>query len=736
MRTALVAFLFGLLIGIVVGLGARMSRQAVPPAAAADVMVAVARDPVPAALVHQAAPAVATIAATRVAIQDTAVAEPPAATEGSLSIIGSVVDDAGRPLADVVVRAEQYQPWEPAPADFGVPFPDTDDEIDAAIEAQRGRIRSRREGRSAADGSFRIDGLVDQNYHVEARAPGWWIVLEGLDAQSVRPGPPLGLRAKRVVRVPVSIVLPDGRTPARALLSVDGEGSSSLDGQWVWRRDDPFLPLVAGTWLVSAEIHQAMALRIGLDGDWLAPSVRCAVSDSADPVLLKLCPRRGVRGRALLPADRTMPSFEIVLAALAPGESPDPGSFAQSQLRSWYAGNRDERFEFLDVEAGRYALAILADDEILTHEAVEVGDGITACDIEIPAVDPDALLLMRVCTASGSPLDDAHFSYRTENARGSTSGGATAFRRAPGEYALVLDANQRTTLRSPAGSDRMVLTATSERYGRISRPVGPGQREIRFRFEDPGVLRLTLTGAIEGQGTRRIVARLESDGQRDQHSGNHGADPMQIGPVQPGSYQVVVVLQSVGHHLRDIPIHRAPIQIVAGENHLVVPLPALHSLRVRVAGDAGSDAVVDLSSTATRYWTSEGIAAGAVVFEDLVAGEYVVSRRSDHASMRVRVPDAADVSFRPDVVNALRVMITDTEGVLVASGLRDGDLVIEIAGMRFNGFAEFRVAWAALSAHDTVALTVLRGGHSIQVQVDGRRLVRDDVGGRLEPLER
>ncbi|MFQ5845640.1 MAG: hypothetical protein ACE5JG_11700, partial [Planctomycetota bacterium] len=107
--------------------------------------------------------------------------------------------------------------------------------------------------------------------------------------------------------------------------------------------------------------------------------------------------------------------------------------------------------------------------------------------------------------------------------------------------------------------------------------------------------------------------------------------------------------------------------------------------------------------------------------------------------MKVDVPAGGVVIFAPKQQNALRVTITDRDGLLARSGLVDGDLVIGADGKEWETVADIHAALAGARVRGEMRCLVLRGGRQLEITLDVKKLSEtgdQDHGGRLDPTSR
>jgi hypothetical protein len=131
-------------------------------------------------------------------------------------------------------------------------------------------------------------------------------------------------------------------------------------------------------------------------------------------------------------------------------------------------------------------------------------------------------------------------------------------------------------------------------------------------------------------------------------------------------------------------------------------------------------------------------AEGYATFDELRAGEYVLSTwGSGVQQMYVTVP-TKEIEFAPMKIDALRVVISDTDGDLYKLGFRQDDLIVGIDGEEFTDTPDFRML-GDLQTSKTAEKTFLvqRGAKIVELKVTGAEVGNwADLGGQLLPAQR
>jgi len=126
---------------------------------------------------------------------------------------------------------------------------------------------------------------------------------------------------------------------------------------------------------------------------------------------------------------------------------------------------------------------------------------------------------------------------------------------------------------------------------------------------------------------------------------------------------------------------------------------------------------------------------GRAVFDDLVAGDYVLTGNGVPKSVDVTIP-CGQVYLDFKSPDCLRVAIGDMEGAMYKAGLRAGDLIISLNGVEFGPTQN---AWELFRGEGNLSLVVLRDG--VQLRLTMERVPNgtdwfEKLGGMLTPASR
>ena len=105
--------------------------------------------------------------------------------------------------------------------------------------------------------------------------------------------------------------------------------------------------------------------------------------------------------------------------------------------------------------------------------------------------------------------------------------------------------------------------------------------------------------------------------------------------------------------------------------------------------------------------------------------------------MTVVLPGPAEIVWRGQEQNALRVVVTKADGWFAKVGFVDGDLVIGVDGTEFRNTAQMKAFFATIATKETVTLNLLRGGRRVDLTLGSKEFMESGgKGGRFDATTR
>jgi len=500
---------------------------------------------------------------------------PPEVPTGDGVIAGRVLTDDGAPLAGVRVAATPAMPEEmqAAARRDRRESPDLPTSVRDFVRRMRWSGLARREAVTDAEGTYRIEGLVQIGHSVQAGLEGWKIRPTGRDPWAVQPGAEVDFQATRRCAVRIQVYLPNGTQPEQAMLSFQA-GSSGTNREW--RRAEPDVEVDPGSWSVSALIGDALR----------SPSVEVTVEAGGTPpeVRLDLAARLGVKGRVTFEDDQRTSGARVRLARIPQGRDADPALLTtgarDESLHSFEDGPLS--FSFLDLAPGRYLVGVSRAWQglVVAWKEVEVSDSVVEVELEIPALEREEYVILRVLGPDGESLPkvDVKTGFRSKNS--SSSGGSVVLDRPDGVRWVL---HHQANVDAGAEDARLWIGVSARGYGYREVEYEPGTApSLEVRFAAPAMLEVTITGLAGNRYEGRVTAGLHGSPRTDGWGGSHGASEpdaqgrVTFGAVQPGPH--VLVLSIRGDPFGGSVIAEKEIELSSGANSVRIAMPELYEV--------------------------------------------------------------------------------------------------------------------------------------------------------------
>ncbi len=680
------------------------------------------------------------------------------AASGTGRIWGRVVNADGAGLEGVVLRLSHRPNSSSATpaASVGEPAPELDSLEDAVREAaerfQEARAR-RREVRTDAGGAYHFEGLGEGPWAVAAYLEGHQVQAD-TSSWSVVVGSEIDFTATRVVEVPVKVFEPTGALANEARFSCKAVGRDDRAVSYGWTAAESFLRLTPGDYELTAYSGDGRSVQDATRRSE-PQEISVAADGSAAALRFDLTARLAIRGVVKAAKDGVnVDYFDVRLMPLSAQQEVDLELLANASQRD--GARPGTEFAFTDLEPGRYVVGVRRswNSPVAASEVVELGTESVRLSIELPPVDRSRHLTVLVHSPEGKVVDDVNFSVGVKTGRRNGSSGVQGLRDEDGAYLLSFEREDlRGYFDEPESSSEYTLHVTHEGFGDREVALVRGQTDLSVVFSVPASLEVTVLG-YEGsgyEGRLAVVANKKGTGTRTpmyfgQRRNGMSAEGVQtITGLEPGLYEVTLSARPKGstRSFDTNELERVEFEVGAGENSLQMSIPVLYSVRVHWAdGKEGATFSMRLRDSTNQFGFG-GVQAqlddqGFATFEDLRAGDYLLSTWGGSVKqMRVTVP-SKEVEFTPMKIDALRVKITDESGDLARLGFREGDLIIGVDGEEFGEAPDFGLM-GKLQGSKTAEVNFLiqRGRKTLELHVTGSDVGDwSALGGQLTPDQR
>lgn len=664
---------------------------------------------------------------------------------GTGRITGRVFRASGEGLPGVVVRAsakpEQQKRTRPgAPP----PIKSLEQEVQELVQRRARADALDVETVTNARGEFALDGIGDGTYRVAAYREGYELrASDWRTAGDAGAGEHVTFHASRRLGLDVTVQLPDGSEPARAVIHVRRDTRTE---ERAWKPGERRIVLPPGD-------HSLWAVA-GDDGEYASSELHVKITeddDSAGTILLELSGRNGVVGKVIRgPEEELNRMLPVRLLLYSTETEPSKARL----IRDGRVTHALTEYSFHDLAPGRYLIGTGRDwNTIDVTTTVVIGETVERADLRLPDPEDAESHILFAYAPDDTPLTDLHALLSIEFSDGAShSTQVHLSRRAAGGKWLPLASHIEgaRAKRTPSSSDcTLELRLQSERYGTEIIEVDPDAgREITVRFHEPATLAVTLTGYIGSGLEGNLTASLESsrqDSMRHYFGPNgqptfdmHGK--MQLGPVQPGQYRVEVKQLGGGQYGRQRGVISRDVTLVSGKNELSIDVPPLHTIVIRVPGESEATTLHMQSTVGNQYGgrSAEVDASGAAVFDHVPEGIYNVSdSRGLGDQMIVHVPRDRDVEFAPLPPNCMRVYVHSEDGALAKAGFESNDVMVAIEGQTFDNAMQMQAHFMAAAAKKEITVTVDRGGQMLELNLDLKEMTNPRaMGGSIFPTRR
>lgn len=666
---------------------------------------------------------------------------------GEGAITGVVLAEDGQPVPDVEVVAIV---WGTTP---GVPYVSELDQtliqyIRSEIDQYHYDIAMMTRARTDAAGAFTLGGIrPDRDYHLQAKQEGWFIPLH--EVQHVTAGADVALTAIPTAPVTVLVQGADVESWGGHVITSQDDDSGAARFQLVWKSEAPTIQVpttATSLYLVTQNGHVSKNETVDL-----RPGQPVTVT-------LELQIRPRIRGQVRT-ADGSplLGSMWVSCIALAPGERALTADQVMERRGSQHLadleGQSVNTFGFTNLEPGRYQVSLHSDHpDLVDAQQVTLTDGSVDVELVAPAPDRSRFVMVHAFGPEGTLARGVtcrltlHFDewgyWSSDSYREVT----------PGVYWVLMPDDPDPRLQFASDSEvvpprlvSMDLVCTSPEYGTMQQSVAPGPApQAVVQFAAAALIDVQVEGADDWRlGNRLELTLYNAAGHEVQLLGMRRQ--VQLGPVAPGRHEVALNLRLDGRN--QFQLARQEVTVTSGATQARLRCSPLYRVVIQMPLERAGGQVYLHNRVAVERQSSDNThevsplqlalrvdGRGQVVAPFLPAGTY----RVDEMSFEVTGHETFTYSVKH--ADALEVSIEDEEGALARWGLADGDLIVAIDGVAIQGTepVALRRAVFSLARKGSRALTVLRGGHEVEIQAQNAEGLDpfDGLGGELEPAYR
>ncbi|MEM9381402.1 MAG: PDZ domain-containing protein [Planctomycetota bacterium] len=599
---------------------------------------------------------------------------------------------------------------------------DVDEELAERAESLLKTRKRMRTATTDASGRFELTGLRVGRQSIRAYAEG--IVF---DSTTVQTGDSTQFVGRPVGVYRLDLRLPDGSAPETATIAI---GDSRRSTTYRWTREEPEIRLKEPMATIRALAGEVEAVEWReIVSDYASKEVAIDLAkDGEGPHLIELEARRILRvtvddESGIEP--RMKAWVRVVEKARTEGRSPESAFEDAQSLKRGDAG----AYTIADLAPGAYVVAAGRGDGVPeVTEEIEIGEGIASTHLVLGELDLGRFLVARCKGPAGQPLTGVRFRRRVESEQGSSSGGADAVERGPGEYWIplgeLLDGKDWKDVKE------VQLTGEARSFGKLALVITQGQTSVDFDFQASCELTVRVEGDLspgfsvtanrmkEGQDVNEALNRWSSEDKRVDAEGN-----ARITGLQPGLYLVSLRKKSGRNRGWSTPVTWEQVTVRAGENEATFVAPTFHDLVIYAPDlDKGTNFWLQRSEPGTassQYFGGNNTALDEdhkAYFKDVAAGEYIVqSWDGSQQTMKITVP-SGEIQWEPDLINAFAVQSVEADKLGAAAGLQVGDVVVAVNGKEFEGNDFYQRLMLGLK-DGAVTLSLYRGSRAVDVSL-------------------
>lgn len=638
-------------------------------------------------------------------------------------IHGTVADDLGAPLAGVTVMSQGPQSWYSASVvagsteKVGRAFPGVK-ALEEELEIYAGdRVKGRKKTRMAvtdAAGGFTLEGLEPGTHLIRGYLEDH--VVKGSNIETGATGK---LVARRVGAFELDVRLPDGSQPAEAIvMATDEEDDEEVAGRWT-----PEEPVIR---FASVKVRCRVLAGEPRKIDWRAIAAEFQsplatldlAADGQGPHVIQLHQETQVRVTVIDESD-AVPRMAAWVRVKPVSEQ---GGQSQ-ELKRFRSGP----FIAMGIELGEYEVtAGRGKSAPELTQTMEIVEGVNELVLTLGEVDPSRFIQVRCTGPGGVPVTAVDFRYQSVTGNGSSSGGASAILKGPGEF--WIDESEVGGQQDEAVAvTALTLTAKTALYGSIKQDLDLSARLVEFQFEEPGDVTVEVTGSRTSSLRVSLSPVKDPDEeeqwwrQRGQVKAVDSEGVASMGLLQPGDYELKLTA-GANDGFNSPSIASQTVNVRPGKVILSIAAPSLSEVVVHVPeGKAGTQVGLQKRSegqvTAGYFGNVPLDDQLRARFEGLAPGTYVVQLwgGETQGQMEITVP-CGEVVFTAQKINGFEVTQVTAGKMADEAGLKKGDIILAVNEHQVEGNGFLNRFWVELGEGPSTVL-ISRGGGELNVEL-------------------
>jgi hypothetical protein len=671
-----------------------------------------------------------------------AVVTEPAPT-GDGRITGRVATPQGDPVPGVAIKAVMIMQTTRRTTND----PTLEEEVEAFIRRRKTQLAASRHTVTDADGNYAVESLdPSQQYTLNASLDGY--IVERSGSSISRPGEVVNFTAMPALIVDVVLLLPNGSIAPDGQITcvrsdAGGRGSSFTSSPYA--APSARITLAPGNWTFTG--------RHGQDGAFTG-ELQVELKDGEPPrrLEIRLEGKGAIIGSLVVPELYVGQRFQVSLQKDPPSAEPEKRLNTRNLVNtSVHPRMTTTAFTFTELEPGAYRVLATVNlgfgpggepATVLTWADVSLGTERASVELRVPEPPRADFIIVRAFSPQGEQLKDLAVGLTIRSHNSGSSGGEQILRSPDG--ALWVRRMQPEERPGSSYGDNWwyVVKVTSRQYGeKEARYERNDTHDLEIRYIDPAHVELTVAGWVEAElrsQMRWSIVAPEAPGdtislrsRRWENQPEPEPQPiLKFGPMEPGEYDLVLMLSLEGDSFRDSvrQLYRRRITLGAGMNVLSAAVPPFNSVTIFVPEhvQAHNLSIWPEGQRSIAGRRSDNIHLNLrdrrATITHLAPGMYRL--QSPEGEMEFRVPAGGEVVFEPRQYNAMLLNNIQPGGRLEALGLRDGDLLIAIDGQEITGGAAGMTLFNGALIKSQTTWTLIRNGVQMQVTFDGTELQR------------